>query len=435
MRKFFIIALIALATSVQAQFVGFRASTANQIYYGLQNATITAYNFDPTGTIGTSGETIEVANGDFYIGPSGTTYTYTFTEGNVNTLAYASISGSLQQSRNLIHWNEDGTEVYTANFAENAYGYQSVTTAYDQSSSKTSLGQMFDLTGYETDGRGFAYNRDGTKFWMLGVVRSKIYEYDLVPAYTGATSVTLIDSLDISSQDNLPAGMDLSPDEQYIIYGNRGDDSIDSWKLSTAGTVADGATFDYKLDLDAFCTTIYQVKYSEDGHYVYFWDTSEDLVKQVDINNNFGFGKSVKMARSATAPSPREIQALGAWERNTATNAVVTDSHSGTWAIETTSTNATWGRAELHVEVENGVTYDWSVWAKRGAQGTLQKFTSWTGFVTSPNTTINSTTYTEYSGSVTANITGLALIRIYGVSGAGAIGDSVIFDDFTFVRQ
>ena len=104
-----------------------------------------------------------------------------------------------------------------------------------------------------------------------------------------------------------------------------------------------------------------------------------------------------------------------------------TDSQSGIYSMRVTSDDAVNDFASYDFNVTSGTVYTISIWARRGAQGTGQIFKKWEGFSDFATQVIASNVWTEYTFTVTANITGTAQIRCY-VTNRGDLGDELFVD-------
>ena len=252
------------------------------ISYSLASLSNPAISYDPTAVTGTAIEQLTTQGNLMLIGGGSIVYEYTLTDGDLANMTYNNVAIGFTQNRNMQEWGENGTTFYTGNFAENIYQWDVTGTPYDISTSKTYNGAIQNLTAFDSDGRGYTYNSDGTKLFMLGVATGVLIELDVSPAYVG--TATLNTSTALPNITPGGAGLDLSPDGKFLIWTNRAVDSVISYELTTAGTTADGMTLDATFD-----TTLaapYSVKYSVDGHYIYVVDITADVVQQFDLNNN-----------------------------------------------------------------------------------------------------------------------------------------------------
>lgn len=107
--------------------------------------------------------------------------------------------------------------------------------------------------------------------------------------------------------------------------------------------------------------------------------------------------------------------------------------YNGTYSLKAVSTTAVNNnRCTYDFGVVSGKQYTISVWAKRGV-GVNQGIGGFTGFTGAPAAAeLTSADWTNYTWTLTANVTGKATISVYSnVGTAGSIGDSVYFDNIS----
>jgi hypothetical protein len=440
--------LLLFGTIVQAQLtgatIGIISSQDSGIppepttSYSVANHTVSNEVYDPSAQVGTALETIEVANGKIWVGASSQQWEYSFTEGEISSMSYDSKTGFMTQTRNLFHWEPiDGYDAYTGNFGENVYGYTDYGLPFDITTSKTYHGVIYYLGAQGSDMRGYAFNTDGTKIFALDVGTATIYEYDLVPAYIGTTSVTYTgNSLDISSSHGGGAGLDISPDENFLIYCNRTGDYLSSWELTTTGTLSGGATLDGEVDIDSETSNPYHVKYSEDGHYLYVADLGTDKIFQVNLNNDID--KYVSRSDDDAAEPINEVNGTSGWSTSSSSvSSVTTDPQDGSYAIHIVATSAvSYARGEFSFTAVIGDTYNIVIWAKKGATGSGQWFQNWTGFTGDSSVKdIDSTDWTRYTWNMTATSTSPVLKVYVTKSGEETNGADVYIDNIQIYKQ
>lgn len=115
-----------------------------------------------------------------------------------------------------------------------------------------------------------------------------------------------------------------------------------------------------------------------------------------------------------------------------------TSPYDGTYAIraEASSTSSNGRRFRYIFNATIGETYNISIWAKQGSQGTSQSFAAWTGVSGFTNPTkITSASWTEYNFVVTATNTNPTIIIYTGSSVQGAVGDVVFIDRISITPQ
>ena len=141
------------------------------------------------------------------------------------------------------------------------------------------------------------------------------------------------------------------------------------------------------------------------------------------------FNEIHTQANAASDPNTNEANATTGWAGVGCTlTSVTTDPQTGTYHLKGVAADGNADRIEYDFTAISGYKYYISFWAKRGAQGTVQNISSWTGVTTSPNEAIAVGDWAEYTYEVTANDTTIK-IRIYAAVTGGAAGDEVYVDN------
>ena len=93
-----------------------------------------------------------------------------------------------------------------------------------------------------------------------------------------------------------------------------------------------------------------------------------------------------------------------------------------------------WSYCEYEFPVTSGKTYDISIWAIPNAIS-AQKFDFFVGFSDFVKKTIDSTSWKEYTWTLTANITGNAMLRAYVRTTAGVNGHTLNMDNISIIEN
>lgn len=155
------------------------------------------------------------------------------------------------------------------------------------------------------------------------------------------------------------------------------------------------------------------------------------------LSSFVSFGVAELYPQDNAASIITEVNSIGSWSNIDATiTSDATTQSDGTWSLKVISTAInTNSRGFLNFTVVNGQAYEFKFWAKRGSQGTNQKFRTWSGFVSSPSVSIADTTWTEYTMNATANIDGTATLRAYtGAVGDDAVGNELFLDQISIIK-
>ena len=146
-------------------------------------------------------------------------------------------------------FNNDGTKMFIVNHAhQKEIDYWSLTTAFDISTA-THDG-AFPISGQEIRANSVAFNNDGTRMFVVGagnMSQHRIHEYSLSTPYDLSSTVTHLNTEDLSSSHNYLDGITFKDDgtKMFIINGNQ--NTISQFKLTTpydASTLSLEGSFD-----------------------------------------------------------------------------------------------------------------------------------------------------------------------------------------------
>jgi len=140
-------------------------------------------------------------------------------------------------------------------------------------------------------------------------------------------------------------------------------------------------------------------------------------------------------ANAASDPNENEANATTGWGV-LSDCAIASSSVSplvGEYCLKGTAGSESYDAITYNFTAVIGRVYRVSFWAKRGAQGTNQATLVWDGVEVSPNFDIESTTWTEYIGYVTADETTVK-VKVFAAYTGGASGDEVYVDNLSVRR-
>jgi len=102
-------------------------------------------------------------------------------------------------------FNNDGTKMFVSGNAGNDVGEYSLTTAFDVSTA-TFVGR-FEVVNEDNNPSGVAFNNDGTKMFVTGFTGDNVYEYTLSTGFDLTSTVSFVDSFDVSTHETAPGGL------------------------------------------------------------------------------------------------------------------------------------------------------------------------------------------------------------------------------------
>lgn len=180
--------------------------------------------------------------------------------------SYDSVYGTLSYDPYDMHFNDDGTKLYIADYTNTIREYN-LSTAYDAST--LSYNQGKNISAQITWVLAIAFSPDGQTMFAMGDLENKIFQYSLSTAWDISTASYASKSLDYSSQFNGEYGFTLG-NSGYNLYGyNVGDDIIYQYSMTTAYDLSTASYDSKNIDLTSTDTSLVHVKFNADGTKMY----------------------------------------------------------------------------------------------------------------------------------------------------------------------
>ena len=200
-------------------------------------------------------------------------------------------------------FSNDGTKMFlTGNNGDDVNEY-TLSTGFDVSTA--SFVDSFDISSQEEGPRDLAFNADGTKMFVVGVLGDDVNEYTLSTAFDVSTS-TFVDSFDISSQENSPTGLAFSKDGTKMFVAGNGGDDINEYTLSTGFDVST-ASFVDSFDVSSQDTAPNGLTFNSDGTKMYVVGNQGNDINEYDLTLGFdvstaSFVGALDVSSQDTAP-------------------------------------------------------------------------------------------------------------------------------------
>ena len=141
---------------------------------------------------------------------SATLYQYSLsTAFDISTTSYDSVSFSVaSQAADPVGmaFNNDGTKMYVCEDVAGILYQYSLSTAFDLSTASYAS-VSFDISDQDIFPRGLTFNDDGTKMYLVGNSNDSIYQYSLSTAFDLSTASYDSVSFSVASQDTGPTGI------------------------------------------------------------------------------------------------------------------------------------------------------------------------------------------------------------------------------------
>ena len=262
---------IAEPTFVQSK------SIAAATYYGL------TFNND-----GTKMYTLKSANTNSVVIEFILSTAYDISTATENQTKNIYVDGSLIATQ--VVFNNDGTKMFIVNHGnQKEIDYWSLTTAFDISTA-THDG-AFSISGQEARANSIAFNNDGTRMFVAGVgnmTKHRIHEYSLSTGFDLSSTVTHLNTEDLSSSHNYIDGVTFNYDgtKMYTIRGSEHDNKISQFKLTTPYDVST-LSLEGTFDVSSVSADSRELVFSNDGSKMFIIDDSNDKVHEFNLSCNW----------------------------------------------------------------------------------------------------------------------------------------------------
>ena len=168
-------------------------------------------------------------------------YEYTLSTGfDVSTASYASDDFPVSTQDNKpqeIAFNDDGTKMFMVGDQRDKVWEYTLSTGFDVSTAVVVDDGEFSIASEETFAGGMAFNDDGTKMFIVGRTADAVFEYTLSTGFDVSTA-SYVDSFSIADDEDQATGIAFnSAGTKMFIVGAAGDE-VNVYKLSTGFDVS-----------------------------------------------------------------------------------------------------------------------------------------------------------------------------------------------------
>jgi photosystem II stability/assembly factor-like uncharacterized protein len=255
-------------------------ATYDSIYFSVSTEDLT-----PTGLAFNSDGT------KMYIVGSNTdsVYQYTLTTAwDISTASYGSVSFSVSTedlTPTDIAFNLYGTKMYIVGASKDKVYQYTLTTAWDISTASYDS-VSFSISTQDSTPVGITFNLYGTKMYMVGDAGDEVYQYTLTTAWDISTASYDSVSFSISTQESTPVGITFSRDGTKMCIVGDANNRIYQYTLTTAWDIST-ATYDsiYIASVDSNPTGM---AFNDKGTKMYIVGSSGDKVYQYTLTSFAG---------------------------------------------------------------------------------------------------------------------------------------------------
>ena len=324
---------------------------------------------------------------------------------DIRTWVYSgkNLSVSAQESSpSGIAFSPDGVNLYISGTSGDDINRYILSTPWDIS---TAVYNSVSVLLPDTAPQGVFLRPDGTRLFFVGSTNDRVYQYTLSTAWDiTSSSMTAAGNISVVSQDTAPVDIVFKSDGTKMYIVGSTNDSVYEYSLSTAWDVT-SATFTSSLNVSSFDTDPTGLDFSEDGSKMYVVGTIRDHVGRYNLSTPWDISTATFFGE--TYIGFQEITPQAIW---------VEDDLDSVFVVGTTSDSIfQYTRSQKGLVIDSDINYikgqtefDENVYMSRDlivrGSGGLTRFE---GAVTT-NSTINIGSTATFNGSV--NITGNANI-------------------------
>ncbi len=209
---------------------------------------------------------------------------------DINTASQSSTTDISSHAGNPrgIRFNNDGTKLYISNGSgSNKKIHEfALSTAYDISSLPTPTSTV--ISGQDGNPRGFTFNTDGTKMFLLGDINDTVYEYSLSTAFDSSTISYTSRSLDFSAKEETPRGISFNATGTKLFITGQQNDDILEYDLSTGFNLST-ATFNGAFDVSSYADKPTDIIFNNDGSKAFLARASSNGIQSFSLSSPYSF--------------------------------------------------------------------------------------------------------------------------------------------------
>ncbi len=146
-----------------------------------------------------------------------------------------------------------------------------------------SFADSYSIASQDTNPRDVAFSPDGTRMFMVGNAKDRVYQYSLSVPWDVTTASYTGDSHSVRSQDDFSQGLAFSPDgTRMFVVGAENDrvsqyDLSDPWNVTSASHTGDSSKVTSQANIPA------DITFSPDGTRMFMVGVADDRVYQYTL--------------------------------------------------------------------------------------------------------------------------------------------------------
>ena len=205
---------------------------------------------------------------------------------DISVGSYSSVSlnvYSQDTAPQSLAFNADGSKMFVVGGAGDDINEYALSTGFDLSTA--SYTQNFSVATQANTPRSIAFNTDGTKMFVVGLISKAVNEYALSTGFNVGTA-SYTQNFSISAQEPNPTGLAFNNDGTKMYVCGTGYAAIQEYALSTGFNVST-AVFTVSFSVNLTAGAPQSVKFNHDGTKMFVLDSGEDDVNEYTLTTAF----------------------------------------------------------------------------------------------------------------------------------------------------
>ena len=217
------------------------------------------------------------------------TTAYDISTATVNNTKVVHVSGGNDSHiPTQVVFNNDGTKMFIVNHdGVRTIDYWSLSTAFDISTA--TFDDAYSIAGQEIRANSVAFNNDGTRMFVAGVgdmTQDRIHEYSLDTAFDLSSTVTHLNTEDMTSFHSYIDGVTFNHDGTKMYTIDTTDNQISQFKLTTPYDVST-LSLEGTYNINSHDTEPREVAFSHDGSKMFFIGNTNNKVFEFNLSCNW----------------------------------------------------------------------------------------------------------------------------------------------------
>ena len=189
-----------------------------------------------------------------------------------------------------VTFNNDGTKMFVSGNTGNDVGEYSLTTAFDVSTA-TFVGR-FEVVNQDNNPSDVAFNNDGTKMFVTGFSGDNVYEYTLSTGFDLTSTVSFVDSFDVSGQETDPGGLTFNNDGTKMFMVGENSKKVNEYTLTTPFDLS-SASFVDSFDVRNIAWRPRDVAFNNDGTKMFVVGANNEEVDEFILSTGFDLSSTI----------------------------------------------------------------------------------------------------------------------------------------------